>query len=329
MATYKVVVTDYEYSSLEIEKEVLQDIDVQFITAQCRTEDDVMEACQDADAIINQYAPISERVIQQLNQCKVISRYGVGVDTIHLEAATKKGIIVCNVADYCIDEVSDHALALLFAWSRKIVALNQDIKAGNWDYKEGAPIYRFRGRTLGLVGFGKIPQALAAKAQVLGLEVIAYDPYIPLDVAEKSNVKLVDLATLCCSSDYISVHAPLNEKTRGLISSDQFSIMKQDAIIINTARGPLIDEAALIDALQAGKIAGAALDVIEREPITTEHPFLHMSQVILTPHVAWYSEEAQRELQRKTAQNVADVLKGKFPAYIVNHKVKDKVSLKA
>jgi D-3-phosphoglycerate dehydrogenase len=327
MTKFKVIVTDFEYDTLRPEEMVFEQAGVEFIPAQCRTEEDVIEAAKDADGLINQYAPITRKVIESLPKCKVISRYGIGVDTVDLEAATDKGIIVANVTDYCIEEVSDHALALMMATARKVVQLNQAVKNGKWDFKVGVPIFRLKDRVLGLVGLGKIPQTLARKAQALGLKVIAYDPFVPAHVAESLNVQLFELNELCAQSDFISVHAPLTKSTHGLISHQQFNQMKKEAFIINTARGPIIDEQALIAALQENKIAGAGLDVVEKEPISSDHPFLTMDNVILNPHVAWYSEESQIELKRKAAQNVADVLNGFYPNYLVNAAVKLKVVL--
>ncbi len=324
----KVVLTDYEYKSLATEKEVLRRVGIELTTAQCKTEEEVINACFDADGIINQYAPITRKVIDNLNKCKVIARYGVGVDTIDVEAATEKGIIVSNVTDYCIDEVSDHAFALLMSAARKVVALNDAVKNGTWDFNVGVPIFRLRGRVLGLVGFGQIPQALAKKAQSFGIEVVAFDPFVSREVAEQLAVQLVTLEELCSTSDFISVHAPLNEHTKGILSDEQFALMKKETFVINTARGPVIDEKALIRALQNGTIAGAALDVVEEEPISSDNPLLNMDHVILNPHVAWYSEESQEELKRKTAQNVADVLSGFYPKYIVNRNVKEILELK-
>jgi D-3-phosphoglycerate dehydrogenase len=328
MSTFKVVVTDYEFQSLAPEQEVLEQIGVEFVPMQCKTEDEIIDACRDADGIINQYAPITRRVIENLDRCKVISRYGVGVNTIDVDAATEKGIIVANVTDYCMDEVSDHAFALIIACARKVVKLNQEVKSGNWDFKEGIPMFRLRGRIVGLVGLGKIPQTLARKVQAFGMRVVAYDPFVPQEVADDLNVKLVELNELCNVSDFISVHAPLVAATEGMISHDQFNHMKKEAFIINTARGPVIDEKALIEALQADKIAGAGLDVVKQEPIERDNPLLTMDNVILNPHVAWYSEESQEELKRKTAQNVADVLKGFYPTYLFNRDVAKKVLLK-
>ncbi|MFD2368713.1 C-terminal binding protein [Brevibacillus sp. GCM10020057] len=325
---WKVVVTDWEYADLRYEEQVLASEHITLVPAQCRTEEDVIAACRDADALINQYAPITRKVIEQLQNCKVITRYGVGVNTIDLQAATEKGICVANVPDYCMDEVADHALALLLAWKRKIVVANQAVKNGVWDFKVTQPITRLRGQTLGLVGFGKIPQALAQKVKPLGLHVVACDPFVPEAVAAELGVRLVSLHELCVVSDIVSVHAPLTEGTKGMIGAEQFAAMKQDAIIINTSRGPVIDERALIDALLAGQIAGAALDVAEQEPIAPDNPLLAMDNVILTPHAAWYSEEAAAEMRSKAAMGVIDVLvHGEYPKYLVNQEVKGRVEL--
>ncbi len=328
LSKFKVVITDFEFSTLAPEEEVLATVDAELIRAQCKTEDEVIEAAKDADGILNQYAPISRKVLESLPNLKVVSRYGVGVNTVDIAAATENNVIVGNVTDYCMDEVSDHAFALLMSCARKTVVLNNEVKRGNWDFKVSVPIFRLRGRVLGLAGLGRIPQTLAKKAQAFGINVIAYDPFIPEQVANDLNVKLVTLDELCEQSDYISVHTPLMESTRGLIGEKQFKLMKKEAIIINTARGPVIDEQALIKALQDGEIAGAGLDVLEQEPIASDNPLLKMDNVVLNPHAAWYSEEAELELKRKTAQNIADVLAGYYPTYLFNKEVKETVKLK-
>lgn len=328
MSKFKVVITDYEFKTIEPELAILQQAGIEVISAQCRTEGEVIALAKDADGIINQYAPITKKVIDQLDKCKVIARYGIGFDTIDVDAATAKGISVANVTDYCIDEVSDHAFALLIASARKVVELNNAVKNGNWDFKVSKPIYRLSDAVLGLVGFGNIPQVLAKKAQAFGIKVIAYDPFVPEAVANEMGVELVELNELCRQSDFVSVHTPLNVHTKGMISDEQFASMKSNAFIINTARGPIIDEQALILALKQKKIAGAGLDVLETEPIAKDNPLLTMDNVIINPHVAFYSEASELDLQRKTAQNVADVAEGFYPKYLVNKGVKDIASLR-
>lgn len=330
MAKYKVVVSDWEFEDLSYEKAILDNEEIELVSVQCITEQDVIAHCHDADAIINSYAPINQRVIKELKKCKVISRYGVGVNNIDLEAATEKGICVANVPDYCIDEVSDHALALLLSWARKIPFADKATKEKDWDYKLSGPIYRLKGRILGLIGFGKISQRLAEKAAPLGLKVIAYDPYFPKEVALEKGVELVSLDEICSKSDIISVHVPLTNETNGIIGKKQLESMKKETFIINTSRGPAIDEEALIHALETDQIAGAALDVTEEEPIRRDHPFLSMDHIIVTPHVAWYSEEAEREVRSKVAMAVADVLlHQQYPKYLVNNKLKDSFKIDA
>jgi D-3-phosphoglycerate dehydrogenase / 2-oxoglutarate reductase len=330
MRRFKVVVTDWEYEDLHFEEQIMsQSESIVLVGAQCKTEEEVIDVCKDADGIINQYAPLSKRVIEALDNCKIITRYGVGVNTIDLEAATKKNICVANVPDYCMDEVADHALALLLTWTRKITVANDQVKKNNWDFKVTRPIYRLRGKTIGLIGFGKIPQSLAEKVQPLGLRVIAADPYFSEVEAAKKGVEMVSLETLSEQADIISVHAPLTPATKGMIGAEQFGQMKKKPLIINTSRGPVIDEAALVDALKKGLVCGAALDVLEVEPISTDHTLLSMDNVILTPHVAWYSEEAEREMRSKAALGVVEVLiHEEYPKYLVNKEITSRINLK-
>ncbi|KXS40758.1 C-terminal binding protein [Halanaerobium sp.] len=322
MSKFKVMVTDYEYETLEYEEKVLGEIDAQFLKAQARTEEEVIEAApKDVDGLLVQYAEIGEKVFEALPDLKVVARYGIGVDTVDLEAATEHGVKVVNVAEYCQDEVSDQAFALLLACARKTVLLNNDVKAGNWDFNVGKPIYRLTGSTLGIIGFGKIPRKLAEKAAAFGFELLAYDPFVDEEVAKKYEVELVELDELMKESDFVSVHAPLNENTKHMVSTKEFELMKESAFIINTARGAVIDEAALIEALENEELAGAGLDVTEQEPIEKDNPLLEMDNVIINPHVGWYSEDAQVELQTRAAKGVADVLVGNKPKYLVNQDV--------
>jgi len=324
MSKFKVLVTDYEYETLEYEEKVLAEIGAELLKAQCKTEEDVIEAAQGVDGLLVQYAPIGRKVFEALSQLKVVARYGVGVDVVDLKAATEHGVCVVNVPDYCDDEVSDHAFALLMACARKITLLNNDVKNSNWNFNISKPIYRFRGKKLGIVGFGKIPRKLAEKAKPFGFEIIVYDPFVDKGIEEEYGVKLVDLDELMKESDYISVHVPLNKYTKHLIGARELGLMKESSFIINTARGAVIDEKALIEVLKNKKIAGAALDVTEQEPIANDSPLLNMNNVIITPHVGWYSEEALVELKTKAAQGVADVLIGKKPERLVNKEVWDK-----
>lgn len=325
----KVVITDFEFGDLKYEEKVLNHSDVELVYGQCKTEEEVIEFCRDADGIINQYAPISRRVIESLENCKIIARYGVGVDTIDIEAATEKGIPVGYVPDYGINEVSDHALALIMNVLRKVTITNKSVKNGVWDYAVTKPIRRLRTLTIGLVGFGNIPRRLSQKVQALGMNVIVSDPFISEEVVKDNKATLVSLNELCEQADVISVHAPLTNSTKGMLGKDQFNLMKDGVYIVNTARGPVIDESALIDAIQTGKVSGAGLDVLDKEPISSGHPFLTLDQVTLTPHMAGYSEEAYAELRSKTALALMDVLVySQTPKYLFNKNVSEQLSLK-
>jgi D-3-phosphoglycerate dehydrogenase / 2-oxoglutarate reductase len=326
----KVVITDWDFENLFYEEKVFMNYpEIEFVSGKCRTEDKVLELCHDADAIINQYAPITRRVIESLTNCKLIARYGVGVDTIDLKAATEMGIAVGNVPDYGIDEVSDHALSLILNVLRKVSYINNKVKQGIWDLNLTKPVHRLNETTIGLVGFGNIPRALNEKLQSLKMNVIVSDPYVSDEIMIERNAEPVSLEELCRRADIISVHAPLTDSTKGMIGKAQFELMKDGVKIVNTARGPVIDEAAFIDALKSGKVSAAALDVLENEPISVDHPFLKMEQVVLTPHMAGYSEEAYAELRTKTALAVVDVLiYGQIPRKLVNQEVINKITLK-
>jgi len=325
----KVVITDHEYMDLHYEESILNHEDIELVKMQCKTEDEVIEACHDADGIINLYAPLSRKVIEKLTNCKVITRYGVGIDTIDLDAATERGICIGNVPDYGVDEVSDHALALIMGLVRKITTSNQKVKSGTWDVNQLKPIRRLNTLTIGLVGFGTIPRRLAMKVQALGMNVIVCDPFVSSETAKEKNAKLVSLEELCKKSDVISVHVPLNASTRGMIGKEQFELMKKGVYFVNTARGPVVEEDELLRALEYGIVAGAGLDVIETEPINPEHPFLIMENVTLTPHMAGYSEESAAEMRSKASLGITDVLlHAQYPKYLVNKAVKEKIELK-
>ena len=313
-----VVITDHVFPSLEIEQELLGAIGATVVSLQARSEVDLLDAVTDADALLVCYAPVTDRVIRRMTRCRIIARYGIGVDNVDLGAATAKGIVVTNVPDYCVDEVSDHALALLLACARRIPGLAGRVRSGRWDARDAAPMHRLRGQTLGLVGFGKIPRRLADKARALGLEVIAFDPYVAGDEMEARGVQKTSLPGLLARCDFVSVHAPLAPETQGMIAEAELRAMKRSAYLINTARGPLVLESALLRALEEEWIAGAALDVLQHEPPAADHPLQRFANVILTPHVAFYSEESVQELQRKAAEEVVRALSGRPPRSPVN-----------
>ena len=318
----KVVITDYYYETLDNEKRIFSQVDdLELEAYHCKDENEVINLVKDADAVIVQFAPMTKKVIDAMEKCKIIVRYAIGVDNIDLNAATEKGIYVANVPDYSIDEVSNHAITLLMALTKKLIPLVNSVKDGKWDYTITKPLYRMRGKTLGLIGFGRIPYMVAEKMSGFGLNIIAYDPYVNKQLADKLNVQLVSLEDLLRNADYVSVHCPLTNETRHLLSTNEFKLMKNTALLVNTARGPIIDEEALVEALKAGEISAAGLDVIENEPIKNDSPLLTMDNVIVTPHNAWYSVDAVATLQTSVAEEVVRVLTGNMPKNLVNKKV--------
>jgi D-3-phosphoglycerate dehydrogenase len=314
----KVAVADSVFPNLDPATAVVSRIGATLQLAAEPTPAAIMAIAKDADAILVTYAKITAEMIQQLTKCRIISRFGIGVDNVDIPEATKKNIVVTKVPDYCIDEVSDHTMALLLAVVRKIPLINAQVHAGTWRMPNVVPIHRLRGSTIGLMGFGRIPQLVVPKAQSFGMKVIAYDPFVPKDVFTKLGVESVDFPTLLETSDYVSIHSPLVPETRGIFNADAFRQMKKTAYVVNTARGPIIDEAALAAALDAGEIAGAALDVMSQEPPGASHPLYGRPNVIITPHTSFYSEESLVELQTKAAEEVVAVLSGKAPRNPVN-----------
>jgi D-3-phosphoglycerate dehydrogenase len=315
---YRVVITDCDHGSIEEEKEEFGRVGAELILAQVQEEENLIRACREADGLINQYALLTRRGLEHLPNCKVVSRYGVGVDSVDLKAATDLGIIVANVPDYCIDEVANQTISMILTLIRKTAFFDRKVKSGQWDFHLGIPIYRTRGKTMGLIGCGKIGLEVAKRISAFGVRVIAFDPYI-----EKAHegIGLKDLDTVLKESDFISVHCPLNESTRHLIGEKEFQKMAKKPILVNTSRGPIVDEKALIQALAEGRVSGAALDVLEKEPPDPQSPLLKMENVILSPHVSFYSVESISELKRRTAENVSAVLLGKFPKSVVNREV--------
>jgi D-3-phosphoglycerate dehydrogenase len=319
--SFIVAITDYVFPSLEPEQRVLAPLGVRLRPAQCKSEEEIIELTRGADAVLNCYAKITARVIEKLDRCKIIARYGIGVDNVDLAAATRAGILITNVPDYCIDEVSDHALALLLALARRITVADGAVKAGTWDVVSHAGIRRLRGQTVGLIGFGKIAKALASKVQPLGMKVLVHDPYIEPALIARLGVQAVSLDRLLAEADAISIHVPLSPETLNIIGQRELARMKPTAFLINTSRGGIVDEQALAEAVKAGRIGGAALDVLSVEPPPPDHPLRQAPNLILTPHLAFYSRESVIELQTKAAEEVARALKGEAPRSPVNPEV--------
>jgi len=310
--------TDSPFPSLDPAKQALARLDPDYRMAKSAAANDIIAVAHDADAILVTYARLSGELLRQLTRCKAIGRFGLGVDNIDLPAAKELGIAVNYVPDYCLREVSDHAMALLLALARKVPLSNKLVQSGRWEVPPIVPLRRLEGQVLGLVGFGNIPRALAPKARAFGLRVITYDPYVAADALAATGVESVTFDALLARSDFISVHAPLQPATRGLINAKAFAKMKKAAFLINTARGPLVDEAALVAALDAGTLGGAALDVVTTEPLAKDSPLIGRDNVILTPHTAFYSVEALEELQTKCASDVARVLSGEKAIYPIS-----------
>jgi D-3-phosphoglycerate dehydrogenase len=318
MAGPVIAVTDSVFPSLEPAKAALGRLNPTYRMSKSVNADDILAVAKDADAILVTYAKLTRDILGQLTKCKAIGRFGLGVDNIDLPTAKEKGIAVNYVPDYCIREVSDHTMALLLALIRKIPLSNKLVQSGRWEMPAVVPIRRLEGTVLGLVGFGHIPRLVVPKAQAFGMKVIAHDPYVKPEQFKAMNVEGVDFDTLVKTSDYVSVHAPLLPATRGMLNADAFAKMKKGAYVVNTARGPLIDEPALIAALDAGQVGGAALDVVTTEPLAKDSPLLGRDNVIISPHTGFYSIEALEELQTKCATDVARVLSGEKAVYPIS-----------
>lgn len=325
---YKVVITDKEYENINQEISILKKVNAQVIVYQFKDEDDIIRVAKDCDGLITQFANISKRVIDGLEKCQVISRYAIGLDNIDITAATERGICIANVPDYCIDEVSNHTIAMILALSRKILFLDKSVKSGTWDYKVAKKIHNLRGQTIGIVGFGRIAKMVIDKIRPFGVNVIVYDPFVPAQVISDLGGAKVDFEQLIIESDIVSIHVPLLESTKHMFNKDVFTKMKDTAILVNMGRGPVIEETDLIWALENKQIAGVGLDVTDPEPILVDNLILKMDNVIITPHAAYYSEDSQMELQAKAAFSVAQVLSGYYPKYLANSEVKKKLKLK-
>jgi D-3-phosphoglycerate dehydrogenase len=323
--TARVLVTDYAWPSLDIERAILGEVDAELVVAETGEPDELVALAADVDAILTNWRKLPEEALDAAPRCLVVARYGVGLDNIPVAHATELGILVANVPDFCVEEVSDHTLALLLASARRIVTFSRSTRAGEWNLLGlGRGLPRLRGQRLGIVGFGNIARTLVPKARGLGLDVLAYTPRLPPGRDAETGAETTDdLMHLLSESDYVSLHAPATPETQGLIGEAELRAMKPTAYLINTSRGALIDEEALVRALEEGWIAGAAIDVLTQEPARPDHPLLALDNAIVTPHAAFYSEPAIAELATKAARNVASVLRGEVPATVVNPSVLD------
>jgi D-3-phosphoglycerate dehydrogenase len=325
----RVLIADYAWGSLDIERELLAAAGAELVVAKTGDQDELIELAANVDAIMVNWKPVPAAILDAAPACKVVARYGVGVDNIDIERATELGIVVVNVPDFCVDEVAEHSLALIFALQRKIVRYADQTRSGSWDNAAfGAP-NRMRGQTLGLVGAGRLAQGLAQRAEGLGLKVIAYSRSATPGQTKHGMTFAESLDDLLERSDIVSLHVPLTDSTRHLIGAAQLERMKSSAILINTARGPVVDPQALVAALESNEIAGAGIDVTEPEPLDPGDPLLKLDNVIVTPHAAFFSAESTIDVQTQAASAVRDVLQGRVPATVVNGEVLDADALRA
>ncbi|HEY2645694.1 MAG TPA: C-terminal binding protein [Candidatus Acidoferrales bacterium] len=319
----KIVITDYRFPDVEQERRAVEAAGGELVVGQVATEEQVADLCRDADGVLTARAPIGARAISAMPRCRIIVRYGIGVDTVDVAAATARGIMVANVPDYCLDEVSDHALTLLMMLSRQMIPAIALAREDSWAVAKMPPLHRLRGQKCGLIGCGRIGSMLAAKVKALGMSVIIHDPYLSEARTREMGAELVSLDVLLADADFISLHAPLNDTTHHLLDEAAFAKMKKTASIINTARGGLIDESALITALDAGKIFGAGIDTLESEnavtPVRTalvRHP-----KIIVTAHTAWLSQQARALLQLRAIEQALACLKGETPYGLINREL--------
>jgi len=319
MNHHKIVICDLDHKDVEAERKVFSKAGYHFDWLHCKTQQEVIENCQNAVVLLNQYVKMDKVIFEALPTLKCIVRYGVGHDNINIEDANQYGIQICNVPDYGTHEVADHALALMMALARKVVLSNSLIRKGIWDYQKGIPIYRLRECTVGICGVGRIGTEFAKRVHALGCRIIAYDiEYKKEGRVFPDFVTFVSFDELVKQSDIISIHCPLNESTYHLFGEKEFKNMKKSAYIINTARGGIIDEDALLWALQNNEIAGAAIDVVEHEPLAASSPLLQCNNLIISPHTAWYSEQSSVELKRKAAEEAVRFLSNEPVHYPVN-----------
>lgn len=309
-------VSDARHTSYEIEQEILQRVDADLKICNCETAGDIAAQCADADAILLDMAPMNAEAISSLKKCKIINRYGVGHDNVDLAAARQAGIIVTNVPDYCAEDVSDHALALMMACLRDIAYRDRMIRTGAWNLQRVS--FRLQGKVLGLLGFGRIARTLARKCMGFGFsKIMSFDPYVSAEACAGAGVQKAELEDVLREADILSLHMPASPETAGVINRQTLSLMKSSAILVNTSRGLLVDDSALIEALRTRRILCAGLDTHNREPLSPDSPYCGLDNAVLTDHTAYNTAEGVQELKAKSAQNIVDALSGRTPRYIV------------
>ncbi|MBX0322134.1 C-terminal binding protein [Halomicroarcula sp. F13] len=291
-----------------------EELDAEVVAAETSDEATLLAAAEGADAlVVDVNTPVTAAVLDELDDLRIVARAGVGVDNVDVAAAAENGVAVTNVPEYCTDEVATHTVTLLLDCVRTVAAYDRDVRDGNWGWERTRPVYRVRGRTLGLVSFGPIARRVREQVRGFDVDVVAYDPYVDEADMAAADVEKVALDDLYERADYVSLHAPLTDDTRGTIDATALDAMQDHAVLVNTGRGGLIDEEALLDALREDTIAAAGLDVLRQEPPETDHPLTDLENCIVTPHAAWYSEEARADLNATVAANVAAALAGETP----------------
>lgn len=316
----RIVIVECDHDSFRPEEELARERGIDLRIALSDGVDELVEHARGADGILMQYATLTPEVLDRLEGVRAIGRYGVGVDTIDVDAATARGIAICNVPDYGSEAVSDHAIALTLAAARGIARLDRSVRAGSFEIEAVKPLHEISGRTFGVLGAGRIGRATARKARGLGFRTIGYDPLLD-DGAEVDGIHIASLATVLAESDVLSLHLPLTDSTRHIVDAEALARIKPGALLVNTSRGGIVDTLALVAALRSGRLGGAALDVFEVEPLSPGDPLLALESVTLTPHSAWYTEESYRRLKRSTLENVIDVCAGVRPRVILNPEV--------
>lgn len=317
--SYKVVITDASFGPFDLEEEVLTPLGCRLVPAQCRTEAEVATLVADADAVLTQFAPVKAQAIAAMKQCRVIVRYGIGVDNVDLTAAAERRIPVCNVPDYCIDEVADHTLALILALVRQVVPGHLLFRGGGWGLAGSLEQLRaLKYMTVGLVAFGRIGREVAARLKPHKCRLLVHDPLVPAKAIQQAGAEPVALDQLLAESDLVSLHCPSTPQTRGMIDAQAISRMKPGVLLVNASRGDLVITDDLMAALNSGRIAGAALDVTSPEPLPKDHPLRSLDQVVVSSHVASATVQAVRLLRTSAAQAVARALKGETAVNVVN-----------
>jgi D-3-phosphoglycerate dehydrogenase len=319
----KVVITDFDYGDVDVERPIIESAGFELVAAQCKSEEELIEVAHDADAVICQYARVGEKTINAFTNCRLIARYGIGVDIVDVQAATRRNILVTNIPDYCVEEVSDHAMAMLLTLVRKLRTYDKATRAGIWRWQAAQPIHRMRGSIMGFLAFGKIARAIAVRAESFGVQMIAYDPYVAKEEFVPYSVTPVSFDEIIERADYLMIQMPLTSKTRGIVGEAELKKMKPLAVLINTSRGPLVDNVALYRALKEGWISAAGIDDTVEEPAKKrdwkpDNPLFQLENIIITPHSAYYSEESIEEARRCASEEVVRVLSGNPPLSPVN-----------